>query len=351
MSVTQFKAQFGGRTLGSYASEEKVNLRVQNVIGRTFEKTYPGFGTWRGTITDEFEPCDGAIKVQVKFCHQDGQILKSQKKLEEVEDLLCKYGLEQKSICSSSSLSSSSSSGSGSGSSGRVEGFEPTPLLDDNIGAKANGTKKRKRKSRFAPFKKAREYARALRLKSVTEWKRWRSRECRPTHIPCNPDRTYKDRGWVSWKDWLIGGNDDIIIDSSNNDSKNPSINASSSTSSRDLGTVSSTASVRLERPAEAATTYERHGIAHAYSTRASMLSSSTSNSAANAPNTYDDIHEICREIEEAEAKEKMQKTELHKHGWSIEQTKNKKGQLMSVCSMIYFSYEACELKRSGRCM
>ena len=59
----------------------------------------------------------------------------------------------------------------------------------------------------FLPFEEAREYARGLGLKSVTEWHHWARSIKRPNNIPSNPNLFYKDKGWISWMDWL--GNED----------------------------------------------------------------------------------------------------------------------------------------------
>ena len=54
----------------------------------------------------------------------------------------------------------------------------------------------------WMPFEEAREVAKALNLKSSTEWKSWAKSE-RPSNIPSNPREKYKDQGWVGWYDWL----------------------------------------------------------------------------------------------------------------------------------------------------
>lgn len=61
------------------------------------------------------------------------------------------------------------------------------------------------------PFKKAREFARSLKLNNRAEW--WAF--CRgklhhkgrlPSDIPSNPNITYADHGWISIGDWLGTG-------------------------------------------------------------------------------------------------------------------------------------------------
>jgi len=45
-------------------------------------------------------------------------------------------------------------------------------------------------------------------LKSLTEWRKYVKGECKdkpakPSDIPTNPNRTYKNNGWKGMKDWL----------------------------------------------------------------------------------------------------------------------------------------------------
>ena len=55
----------------------------------------------------------------------------------------------------------------------------------------------------FLPFEEARDFARALKLKSYTEWKAWRKGGHRPANIPSCPSVTYREQGWVSMSDWM----------------------------------------------------------------------------------------------------------------------------------------------------
>ena len=59
----------------------------------------------------------------------------------------------------------------------------------------------------FLPFEEAREYARSLNLKNTTDWKKWSKTKERPSNIPSDPLRTYKDTGWQGWGDFLGNGN------------------------------------------------------------------------------------------------------------------------------------------------
>ena len=53
------------------------------------------------------------------------------------------------------------------------------------------------------PFAAARMIVRKLNMKGDKEWKEWSKSGKRPSNIPSNPDRTYRDDGWISMPDWL----------------------------------------------------------------------------------------------------------------------------------------------------
>jgi superfamily II DNA or RNA helicase len=55
----------------------------------------------------------------------------------------------------------------------------------------------------WCSFEDAREFARSLNLTNVKKWRIWAKNIDRPKDIPVNPDRTYKDNGWISWGDFL----------------------------------------------------------------------------------------------------------------------------------------------------
>lgn len=59
------------------------------------------------------------------------------------------------------------------------------------------------RNKSFAPFKKARAYARSLKLEGSEEWRKFAKSINRPDYIPANPERTYAGKGWVDMGDWL----------------------------------------------------------------------------------------------------------------------------------------------------
>jgi superfamily II DNA or RNA helicase len=66
-----------------------------------------------------------------------------------------------------------------------------------------------RRRGGWRAFDEARDYARKLNLKSITEWRvRAKDRNSAnanrlPDDIPTNPDSVYKEAGWVGWSDWL----------------------------------------------------------------------------------------------------------------------------------------------------
>ena len=60
------------------------------------------------------------------------------------------------------------------------------------------------------PFEEARDYARSLGLNSEKEWKEWSKSGLRPIDIPSHPYQVYKDKGWLSWGDFL-GFNEEYV--------------------------------------------------------------------------------------------------------------------------------------------
>ena len=56
-------------------------------------------------------------------------------------------------------------------------------------------------------FEESKTFARKLKLKSSTEWKKYRKTSSKPSNIPSAPDAFYKDTGWISWSDFLGTGN------------------------------------------------------------------------------------------------------------------------------------------------
>lgn len=61
-------------------------------------------------------------------------------------------------------------------------------------------------KKQFKSFKETREYVHSLRIQSSIEWRDYSNSSKRPSDIPGNPSRVYKNEGWMGFGDWL-GGN------------------------------------------------------------------------------------------------------------------------------------------------
>jgi superfamily II DNA or RNA helicase len=58
----------------------------------------------------------------------------------------------------------------------------------------------------YRPFEEARIYVHSLGLKSQTEWRDWCKSSAKSDDIPAHPSEIYKDKGWVSWGNWLGTG-------------------------------------------------------------------------------------------------------------------------------------------------
>jgi len=58
----------------------------------------------------------------------------------------------------------------------------------------------------YRSFIDAREFVRNLNLNNVKEWKNYCQIGNKPKDIPTNAYQTYKDKGWISWGDWLGSG-------------------------------------------------------------------------------------------------------------------------------------------------
>ena len=55
----------------------------------------------------------------------------------------------------------------------------------------------------FKNFEEARTFSQKFCFKSIAEWKKYSKSGKRPKYIPSQPDKTYKNKGWISWGDWL----------------------------------------------------------------------------------------------------------------------------------------------------
>ena len=58
----------------------------------------------------------------------------------------------------------------------------------------------------FRPFRNARAFVRKLKLKNYYEWRDFAHYGKRPMDIPTIPNRTYKNKGWKGYGDWLGTG-------------------------------------------------------------------------------------------------------------------------------------------------
>jgi hypothetical protein len=55
----------------------------------------------------------------------------------------------------------------------------------------------------FLPFDDARNFARNLNLKPYDKWKKYCKSGNKPNNIPSSPDKVYKNKGWIDFGDWL----------------------------------------------------------------------------------------------------------------------------------------------------
>jgi hypothetical protein len=62
-------------------------------------------------------------------------------------------------------------------------------------------------KHTFCSFRDAKKFVQILKLKNKTQWIQYCKSNKLPSDIPSNPNRTYKNKGWISWGDFLDNGN------------------------------------------------------------------------------------------------------------------------------------------------
>lgn len=55
----------------------------------------------------------------------------------------------------------------------------------------------------FSEYNDAKVFSNSLMLNSVKEWMNYCKSNKLPDNIPTNPQRTYKNKGWIGWDDWL----------------------------------------------------------------------------------------------------------------------------------------------------
>lgn len=60
--------------------------------------------------------------------------------------------------------------------------------------------------NKYLPFKKAQEFVRVLNLKKMKDWYEYCNGNNFPNNIPKAPHAYYKEKGWVSYGDWLGTG-------------------------------------------------------------------------------------------------------------------------------------------------
>ena len=58
----------------------------------------------------------------------------------------------------------------------------------------------------FRPFLKARKFVHELGIKNVALWREYCKSGKKPTDIPADPDKWYKNKGWIGYGDWLGTG-------------------------------------------------------------------------------------------------------------------------------------------------
>jgi len=59
---------------------------------------------------------------------------------------------------------------------------------------------------KYRPFAQARSFVWKLKLRNVYEWRDFTKSGHLPSDIPATPDRTYRDKGWAGYSDWLGNG-------------------------------------------------------------------------------------------------------------------------------------------------
>lgn len=67
-------------------------------------------------------------------------------------------------------------------------------------------TTKKKPRYIWCPFKEARAFVHSLGLNGFEDWVMWAKSDTRPNDIPAGPYRVYKNKGWVSFGDWVGTG-------------------------------------------------------------------------------------------------------------------------------------------------
>jgi len=58
-------------------------------------------------------------------------------------------------------------------------------------------------KKQYKKFLLARKYSRELKISTKAEWLKFCKSSKKPDDVPVSPNIVYKNKGWVSWGDWL----------------------------------------------------------------------------------------------------------------------------------------------------
>lgn len=59
------------------------------------------------------------------------------------------------------------------------------------------------KKKDFLPYEEAKKVTQNLNIKTDRDWRKYNKSGRRPKNIPSDPYTTYKDKGWISWGDFL----------------------------------------------------------------------------------------------------------------------------------------------------
>ena len=62
------------------------------------------------------------------------------------------------------------------------------------------------KKKTYRSFEDARKFVQELKLKSIKEWVQYCQSGEKPEDIPTIPERSYKNKGWKGYGDWLGTG-------------------------------------------------------------------------------------------------------------------------------------------------
>lgn len=179
----KFVHSLGLRTKDDWSAYCKSGNRPPDIpaaVNRIYaDEGWSGWGDWLGTkfiatFNREFRPFEEARR----FVHSLG--LNSSKDWR----VYCKSVMRPSDIPTSPNVVYAKSGWAGMG---------------DWLGSKTVATYLR----HYKAFDEARTFARSLKLSSKTEWSKFSKSGARPSDVPANPYNVYRDKGWISWSDWL----------------------------------------------------------------------------------------------------------------------------------------------------